>query len=418
VLVLFISSLLAAAIAIQLNQQSPQGGPPPDGAGSLEQQARDLRRSLGFGASRPAAEQLNEVPASGVVRPEEFGAVGDGIHDDSSAVQEALYSGAGRTVRLASGATYLCAKALQLPSHTTLVGDRSSVLRFTWSRSDEAASGGPYYIGNADQESGNVDIVLLGFSVRGAASGLPAGPNVGDSALKMPAIRLRHVDTFTLRRLEVGYAPGISILYQGCRRGRLVENYVHDSGRDGITGMWWKDNVTDVIVARNHIERFGDDGIALAGTTSRSTNESALPTRVTIQNNAVIGWRTDPNGLLLGRGVALLAVENVAVRGNRISNSAGAGIMVRGSVSPLSIDPATGELWRSRDVLLTENTIVNAGRHATTSTSNPGSDSPNGIDIDRAVGVVAHRNRIVDPVGDAVTVHRCHGCQLLDASSV
>lgn len=403
--------LLLTVAIVAATQAMPTGDAGDDPGQGADGSTGSVRRVEEFGASK-AAPALGGVTPRGVVRPEEFGARGDGSQDDSGAIQAALDAADGRVVELASGATYLCRSALHLPSHTTLVGSRSSVLRFTWTRSDQADAGGAYYIGNADQGGGNVSIVLRGFSVHGAGDGLPAGPNVGESALKMPAIRFRHLDTFIVQDLDVGYSPGISILYQGSKHGRLVGNTVHDSGRDGITGMWLQDNLTDIVVRNNRIERFGDDGIAVAGTTVRSTNSSALPTGISIENNVVSGWEADPNGLLLGRGIALLAVNDVAVRGNRISNSTGAGIMLRGSVSRTSVDPITGELWLSRDVLLEDNIVVRAGRHAATSHANPGSGSPNGIDIDRAVGVVAQGNLIEDAVGAAVLVQRCDDCEI------
>ena len=57
----------------------------------------------------------------GVVNVKDFGAVGDGVHDDTAAIQAALQAGSGGVVYLPSG-TYLVSAALVIPANTVLQG--------------------------------------------------------------------------------------------------------------------------------------------------------------------------------------------------------------------------------------------------------------------------------------------------------
>ncbi|VXC52075.1 hypothetical protein NOCARDAX2BIS_80007 [Nocardioides sp. AX2bis] len=348
----------------------------------------------------------------GVVRPEDYGALGDGVHDDGPALQEALDTAQGRKVQLAAGSTYLSRVSIRLPSHTTLRGPADAVLRFPWQAATGLDTGGPYYLGNTDQVGGNDDIVLDGFSVVGGGDGLPAGPNLEGETLGIPAIRLRGVNSFTLTNLDIGYATGISILYQGSVHGTIVGNHVHDSGRDGITGMWLGDNLADITVADNVIARVGDDAIAIAGATIRLFNDVELPYDIRILDNRISGWERDPNGEILGRGIALLAVEDVEVAGNVVARTAGPGIMVRGAPAGGSVNPADGRVWSSRGITITDNAVSGAAVHSITSTLPASYQGFGGIEVSDAFDVVTEGNIVDAAVGEDYQVTNCTGCSI------
>lgn len=352
----------------------------------------------------------DEPPRPGVLSPEQFGAVGDGETDDTVAVQAAADAAAGRTLRLADDTTYLLTRSLLVPSHTTMVGGDRSVLQFDWESADAPGAGGPFYLGNENQEGGDVDIVLSGFVVRGPSSGLPLGPYVEPGDWKVPAIRLRLVDTFVISQLEVAFVPAGGILYQGGLHGRLVDNYVHDTGRDGILGTSLGQPLADVVLARNLLERVGDDAIAIAGATTRSTNSSVLPSGIRIIDNEVRGWDENPNGLALGRGVALLAVKDVVVADNTISRTASAGILLRGAPSDDSIDPSTGEPWVSSSVTIVRNTIVDAGSLADGSSLSSAYQGENGIEVSDARDIHVGANSIDVARGAELEIEDCDRC--------
>lgn len=350
---------------------------------------------------------LRSIP----LRPETFGAVGDGVHDDTSALQEAIDKADGKLVQLSANANYLCTRSLLLPSHTTLEGPRSASITFSWTHKG-ADSGGGFYIGNADQAGGNSDIIISGFSIVGAGSGLPSGPQSVNASRNVPMVRLRSVSSFVVANLDISLAPGISILYQGCTHGRVINNYVHDSGRDGITGTWRHRNLTDILIAGNTIARVGDDGIAVVGTPHGSLNRAALPNDIRIIHNSITGWRRNPNGLLLGRGIALLAVRNVQVVDNTIANSASYGILIRGSVQKGSVNPR-GQPWISQRVTLVGNTVLNSARNWEGSRMPPGqTHGTSGIDVADAAMIRLEGNVVQKSKGRDVVVARCRDCSL------
>ena len=64
-----------------------------------------------------------EVKLSQTVSVLDFGAVGDGVADDSSAIQTALNQAAGKALWVPAGYTFACGARLQIPSNTYLCGN-------------------------------------------------------------------------------------------------------------------------------------------------------------------------------------------------------------------------------------------------------------------------------------------------------
>ena len=71
----------------------------------------------------------------GVLTPEMFGAVGDGVNDDTYAMQEVVKFAAtnGKIVKLGIGKTYLINDSINMPSNTIIYGYGSTVLKNTYS---------------------------------------------------------------------------------------------------------------------------------------------------------------------------------------------------------------------------------------------------------------------------------------------
>lgn len=348
----------------------------------------------------------------GTVTPEEFGAVGDGRTDDSRALQRAVdaASAKGKVLELSPGTTYLLQRSLLLGSGTHIVGaGPDSVLRFTWTRNTDSRDG--FYVGNRDQtDRGNRNIRLQDFRIRGAADGLPQGPNEMQSEPLVPAIRLRLVNRFVIRRLEISHAPGISIIHQGCSNGLIVANLIHHSGRDGINGTWHRRNMTDIAIRRNRIRLIGDDGIAVIGAPGQEPNNQVLPRDIEITKNTIEGWSSNPNGKALGRGIAVLAATYVVVRGNTIERTHSTGILLAPSTRPFSRDPVTNEPWRSSHITITGNVVKDAGRLWSGSLEALDDAGENGITIKEADIVRVTDNVVRNPRGVPVALFDCTVC--------
>lgn len=396
--------LTAASLGLLLGCTS--GGPtpptPPDAPTVPQEPARPVLVD-------PAPPR---EPTGASVRPEDFGAVGDGVADDSGALQAAVDAAAetdGRVV-LGGARTYLLERSIELPSGAYLTGQGpSSVLRFTWRYNDDQHDG--FYLGNADQtDQGNTDITLQRFAIRGAGPGVPAGPREIQGAPNVPAIRLRLVDRFRISQLDIGFAPGISIIHQGSSNGAILGNRIHHSGRDGINSTWHRRNMYDILIADNLITKVGDDGVAIIGAPGQTANRKALPYRVVVRDNVIRGWSANPNGLALGRGIAVLAATRVRLEGNVIDRTHSAGILVAPSTRDFSFDAANGAPWRSSDIQITGNRIVDAGQNVVG--SSPEIDEPlhDGILVKESDDVWVWDNTVVDPFGEAVAFYDCVRC--------
>lgn len=74
------------------------------------------------------------------VSVKDFGAVGDGVTDDTSAIKSAILSGAGKTVHFPSG-RYKILEELTIPNNTQIVGSGSSNTILDWSKKSTYSSG-------------------------------------------------------------------------------------------------------------------------------------------------------------------------------------------------------------------------------------------------------------------------------------
>lgn len=348
------------------------------------------------------------------VTPEVYGAFGDGKHDDTAALQRALdaASGSGDELILGNGATYLISDPLRIGSGTRVRGyGTNSVLQFTWARRSDGS--GAYYIGNRRQVApGDTDIHLSDFSIRGAGDGLPSGP-IYSGPIPFPlGIRLRHVSHFSLTGLTISHVPGASILYQGCSDGEISDNDIKNSGRDGITGTGWTRGLNRIRIANNRIELVGDDAIAIVSASVRHEVVGPLPTEIVISQNYIEGWPGNPNGLALGRGINVNAATHVRIVENIIVRTHSYGILVKDAPNSQSIDPETGNPWRSDHILIADNVVREAGQNVLGSAQivqEPGHD---GIAIRGGDQVSIRNNAVTDSYGQDIVLYDCYDCSV------
>lgn len=327
------------------------------------------------------------------VSPEEFGAVPNDGHNDYRALQRAIDVAAQRgvPVRLAANATYQSRHWLRLVNGSTLVGAGStSVIRFHWRKNDHQNDG--YYVGNRDQNHGNHHVTVARLHIEGAGTGRPVGLSAGNRLPNVPAIRMRLVHGLRIRHVEISRAPGISMLLQGNRSVRIRDNFVHNSGRDGINIGWFKHDSRRVLVEGNVIRRVGDDGIAIIGAPPTYHEPSGVQYRIV--RNRILGWANDPTGQQLGRGISVLGARRVLIRHDRIRRPDSAGILIAPSSRPDHWNHHA--LWRSKRVRVVHNNI---GRINTT-----------GLLIKDSVRIRWHSNSFV-ALPREVGVFTCRMCR-------
>ena len=336
---------------------------------------------------------------------------------DTTAVQDAINAAAaaGEVVWLPAQSTYVISGRLTVPSNTTIEGAGvSSVLRFTWT----SGAWGAHYIENADPSGGDTNITLSNFTLLGSGSGEPAGTNAQNGGNLVSAVNVELATHWTIAHLQIEDSPGPSITYHGGSDITIEYNDCHNGGRDGITGYWDQGpsitNLSDVVIADNQISEVGDDAIAVLGAANNLRNPSGpLPSDITIEDNRIVGWPSNVNGSMLGRGINVSVVgPNVTVTDNYIENTYSAGLMISGCTSKWC--PSGYKNWQTTGVSATDNTIVNAGQLYAGSTEGQHNQPGYGIYVaNSAAPITVTGNTITNAALGNVEVASCSGgCQI------
>ena len=240
------------------------------------------------------------------VSVKDFGAVGDGVTDDTVAIQAAITAGAGKTVILTSG-TYKTTSVLTMSAaNTNLVGVGKVNTTIAWT-----GAGGAYVVGvtSVYGTTGNAAILVTGsnctidgLTIKGptAASyvaaerlvvvcGTATGSRVNRFSISncfvkesgSAGILLVFVSDFRIQDCEVSNIGYEAIATISCNRGMITSNYVHDITPGTVGNMycislshdsslWATDQTTspftdDVIVSGNRCENCAWEGITNHG---------------------------------------------------------------------------------------------------------------------------------------------------------
>ena len=145
---------------------------------------------------------------------------------------------------------------------------------------------------------------------------------------------------------------------------------------------------------------------------ARYVTRSQIPSDIVITGNVIVGWPENPNGLVLGRGIGVFGAERIRIVDNRITRTRSSGILVAGSPNPESIDPQTGQPWRSADVLIAGNTVVDAGQNTVGSAAFVRDPHPEGILVTDSDRVEIRGNAVTNSYGEPLVVRDCRGCDV------
>lgn len=129
-----------------------------------------------------------DLTASEFLSARDYGAAGDGVHDDTAALQAVLRdsAGSGKVVWLPHG-DYVITDTLIIPSGSRIVGEVFPVLLGTGSKFEDASAPRPVIqVGEQDGQTGRVEISDCIFSTKGPTPGaivlrwcLAGGPTSG-----------------------------------------------------------------------------------------------------------------------------------------------------------------------------------------------------------------------------------------------
>lgn len=201
------------------------------------------------GAVSAATVPLVDGSAAGAVRPTyrltDFGAVGDGVADDTVAIQALIdATAADGAVGVVPAGTYRCTSSLLLPARAWLRLDRGSLLLKDWATAPGLANA---FLRNRDFAVRSDGVRIVGAGRIGARDHSRTGVVL---AVYGNGVRLRD---FTIDT----YAGGQAIMFAG-DRGRIDRVTVRNSAPDFGTGGIRMIGGSDFVAQGCHVES-GDD---------------------------------------------------------------------------------------------------------------------------------------------------------------
>lgn len=234
--------------------------------------------------------------AATTVTPEEFGAGGDGVADDTRAVQEALDSVvSGGVVRFAPGQVY---------RHTDVLVADVAGSRLT----------GSGVLLATNEERSAVWITADDVVVDGGLTFRMGATTKRWDAWEQMKLRLAYVDGVVLRNITIDGAAAAGVFINGSSDLLLVDVSVSNTRADGIhmTG-----GSHDGILRRPVTSGTGDDGIAVVS----SEAQGAITRGITVRSPVVAAttW---------GRGLSVVGGEDIVFRNITVDGSDAAAVYI------------------------------------------------------------------------------------------
>ena len=295
------------------------------------------------------------------VSVQDFGAVGDGVTDDTAAIQAAWDDG--RTVIHPFG-DYVFTQ-LTIPSNRTLIGEEGATLRPTTVDTN--------WIINDDVSGGNTNITIRGLRIDGSS--------VTAATVDSAAIKLTNVTNLTIQYCVITNVPVSAIICQDITNFDISYNRIITTGTAGYLaappvetgGGIISSDMIDGVISSNNISDCWAVCIYLDATSSGGETRS-----VAINGNVVNG--SADNGIRVNgiRPDNLTDVSRISIVGNTIVDIDGTGIRATGSY-----------------LTVTGNNI--SLRALTVSDADP-THAPSGIDIE-GIHIVVDSNVIYDATG-------------------
>lgn len=190
----------------------------------------------------------------------QYGAVGDGLCDDTAAIQKAL-EGGGCTVVIPAG-SYTISSALSVSSGTTIRADDDAVVRLA---DGAGVNAGVFVLTNDDPVGGNQDIRVEGGAWDGNCAHNPRGEDGDMDGYTGTAVNFVNVSGLTLCNLTVRNPEGFSI-----RLGEVQDFRVEDIRFDNTVIRPNQDGV--------HVGGFSHQGVIrnLHALTPKTTNDDMV----------------------------------------------------------------------------------------------------------------------------------------------
>lgn len=303
--------------------------------------------------------------SAGVFSVTDFRAAGDGVTDDSAAINAAISAASPGGVVFFPGGTFLLSSYLTLDSGVTLrgLGRGVSVIK-------ASSSLGATAMLRSSLSGGTTDVAIEDLEFDGnkanRTSDHPSGHGVvlyGTTG--SPCARV------TVRDCFFHDFPGISVAFQNTQGVTATGNEVKNGGRDGISCFY---ACTDVDISHNWIHGCLDDHIGV----HNDTAGEGYPTRVSITGNRIGPSRTKESWESYnGSGIKVLGALYATIADNDIAEGFTAGITLGSSpVSDL------------KHVRVRGGVISDAGTHNSTTGAGQGIEITAGQEDSNTYGIV------------------------------
>lgn len=355
-------------------------------AAQVIQTITDMRNDPATRAPMPPIEVAYRRRRDGQVSVIEFGAKGDGVTNDTAAIQAAINAASAASLRtyLPTG-VYLISANLTLPTNAVLFGDGPG------SELQQIGTTVFSAIVNANPTLGNANLTIRDLRINGNRSvrlaGLPAeAGDDGSNGIRFSAPDAAPANGVLVQDVTIENTGHVGLMIFNATDVRITRVIVRNTRRDGID-VWF--NSSRVVISDCIVYDCGDDCISICGENPGHTNGTKV-TYVSI----IGGTYSHRADSVFGRGIYLSGADDVTVSGAVISNTFSHGIQV---------DKSYVTNYAPKRITITGCTIMQAG-NATTSGSGISVTSCDGLLINGNVIEGAYNSGILV---NGVTAARC-----------